>query len=332
MTKTALIVGGAGQIGRALARRLVEAGWRVRSAQRGAAPEVAGVEAVTLDRDEPGALAAALNGGVDLLVDCVAFDARHGRQLLEVQADVGAMVVMSSASVYRDATGRTLDEAASGGFPALPVPIGEDQPTTSPGEATYSTRKVALEQTLLQGARTPIALLRAGAVYGEGSAHCREWFFVRRVLDGRQLVPLAWGGASRFHVAAARNIAGLGFVLADAEHTGVLNIADPEAPDVARIGCTIAAAMNAELEIVPFDGPPQGGVGASPWAIPQPIVLDIARAEALGYRPVGAYGDLVGESCAWIAAAQARGLEVSPYIAALFDYRAEDSWLAANGR
>jgi hypothetical protein len=58
-----------------------------------------------------------------------------------VQCRVGALVVVSSASVYRDAAGRTLDEAAASGFPELPVPIPETQPTVEPGAATYSTRK-----------------------------------------------------------------------------------------------------------------------------------------------------------------------------------------------
>jgi hypothetical protein len=53
----------------------------------------------------------------------------------EVQCRVGALVVVSSASVYRDA-GRTLDEAAASGFPELPVPIPETQPTVEPGAAT----------------------------------------------------------------------------------------------------------------------------------------------------------------------------------------------------
>jgi hypothetical protein len=59
----------------------------------------------------------------------------------EAQCRVGALVVVSSASVYRDAAGRTLDEAAASGFPELPVPIPETQPTLEPGSTRKPTRK-----------------------------------------------------------------------------------------------------------------------------------------------------------------------------------------------
>ena len=110
---------------------------------------------------------------------------------MDLQTDVGTLIVISSASVYRDAEGRSLDEAASGGFPDLPVPIGEDQPTVSPGPQTYSTRKAALEQALLENSRRPVTILRPCAIHGEGSRHPREWWFVKRILDGRREVPLA---------------------------------------------------------------------------------------------------------------------------------------------
>src|SRR5260221_4479519 len=182
MSKTALIVGGTGQIGRAVAPALIADGWRVVAGQRheaGQAPLDACVETILLDRAEPGALARAVGAGVDALIDTVAFDEGHARQLLEIEAGVGALVVISSASVYRDARGRTLDEAAQAGFPRLPEPIGEAQPTVAPGPATYSTRKAALEQALLQSARRPVTIPRPCAIQGPRSRHPCEWFFCK---------------------------------------------------------------------------------------------------------------------------------------------------------
>ena len=66
-------------------------------------------ELVTLDREGEDALAVA--NGFDLLVDVIPFEARHAEQLLA--CDVGAVVAISSASVYADEEGRTLDEAES---------------------------------------------------------------------------------------------------------------------------------------------------------------------------------------------------------------------------
>ena len=96
---------------------------------------------VTLDRDEHGALRVA--DGFELLVDVIPFEARHAEELLEL--DVGAIVAISSASVYADEQGRTLDEAQGvDDFPEFPLPIPETQPTVAPGEATYSTKKAAI--------------------------------------------------------------------------------------------------------------------------------------------------------------------------------------------
>jgi nucleoside-diphosphate-sugar epimerase len=328
---TALVIGGSGQIGRATARNLLDHGWSVRLAQRHAARLPADLTArarlVTIDRDEPGAVARAVAGGVDALIDTIAFDERQARQLLDIEADVGALVVISTGSVCCDAEGRTLDEAAQSGFPRFPVPITEDQPTTPPGPATYSTRKAALEQALLQGARRPVTILRAFAVHGPGSTHPREWWFVKRILDGRRRIPLAWRGESRFHTSATVNIAELIRVALQTRATQVLNAADPEALSVAEIGRVIVEIYGVELDLVRLDGPPENGVGATPWSGPRPLIADMSRAEALGYRPVATYREAIGPACKSAEALAAAGLPFVPYLAKMFDYAAEDARL-----
>jgi nucleoside-diphosphate-sugar epimerase len=330
--KAALIIGGSGQIGQATARSLLDHGWAVRLAQRHGARVpgdlAARVETVTLDREEPGAVARAVGGGADALIDTVAFDEGHARQLLAVEGDVGALVVISTGSVCCDAEGRTLDEAAETGFPRFPVPITEDQPTTSPGPATYSTRKVALEQALLQGARGAVTILRPFAIHGPGSTHPREWWFVKRILDGRRRIPLAWRGESRFHTSATVNIAELIRVVLQATATQVLNAADPEALSVAEIGRTIAAIYGVELDLVLLDGAPDKGVGGTPWSAPLPLIADMSRAEALGYRAVATYAQSVGAACKSAEALAAAGVPFAPYLAKMFDYAAEDAWVA----
>ena len=149
--RIALIVGGDGQIGRAVARDLLLHGWLVRLARRSARPPppdlVGRVETVQLDRDQPGALAAALNGGADAVIDTIAFTDAHARQWLELDADIDALAVISSVSIYCDTAGRTMDEAQGNGFPQFLIPITEDQTTVAPGPGTYPTRKAAVEQT-----------------------------------------------------------------------------------------------------------------------------------------------------------------------------------------
>ena len=151
MSRCAFILGGTGQIGRAVARDLLAAGWNVTVSHRGAHPPPEelverGAKIAVLDRDNPGVLALALGTGTDVLIDTTAYDLSHARQLISVQGSVGSFVVVSSASVYRDNLGRTPDESSQNGFPGLPDPIPETQSTVDPGPTTYSTRKIALQR------------------------------------------------------------------------------------------------------------------------------------------------------------------------------------------
>ena len=112
--RKALILGGTDQIGIAVAAKLNAQGWQVVLGSRGnqTVPQHlinSGVERVGLDRSEYGAIGFAIKDGCDLLLDTVAFDEFHTKQLLEVQRYVGQIIAVSSASVYRDDQGRTLD-------------------------------------------------------------------------------------------------------------------------------------------------------------------------------------------------------------------------------
>jgi nucleoside-diphosphate-sugar epimerase len=336
LARTALIIRGSGQIGHASACALLADGWQVRCAQRHGGdldPELIrmGAEAIENDRRQPGALALAVRGGVDALIDTIAFDEADARQLIALQADVGAFVVISSASVYCDARGRMLDEAAQNGFPDLPIPIAEDHATVTAGPQTYSTRKVALEQALLQEAKRPVTILRPSAIHGPASRHPREWWFVKRILDGRTSAPLAYKGESRFHTSATVNLAELIRIVLEAPATQILNAADPEALSVTAIGETIAAIYGCDLRLVAFDGPPVGPVGENPWAVPRPLIVDMSRAQALGYRPLARYQDAVASACRSAEAAARAGVAFPPYLTAMFDYAAEDAFLSARG-
>ena len=77
--------------------------------------------------------------------------------MLDVAGSVGAIVAISSAGVYYDAVGRSLGWAAATGFPELPVPIDEGQPTVDLGPADHASRKVAMEQRLIDRASAPKA-------------------------------------------------------------------------------------------------------------------------------------------------------------------------------
>ena len=170
-----IILGGTGQIGQAVGRVFGEAGHDVTLVSRSAEDPAGPSRYVSADREDAEDLRRVIGPGTDIVLDCIAFDETHADQLLAYQSGIGHLIAVSSASVYRDAGGRTLDEAVETGFPQFPVPVPEDHPTVAPGPETYSTRKVALEQRLLDSATSPVTILRPCAVHGPQSAHAREW-------------------------------------------------------------------------------------------------------------------------------------------------------------
>lgn len=345
MTGTAFVIGASGQIGRQAVRALAADGWEVTAASRGAGRDDGwppGVRTVAVDREDPAALAAALGDGCDVLLDCVAYDGADARQLIGLSDRIGSAVVISSAAVYLDDRGRGFDtQEQPDGHPRYPVPLPEANPTVPPGPATYGTRKAELERTLLEaGTRLPSTLLRAGAIHGRYSPLPRELHFVKRVLDGRRVRVLAYGGASRFHPVHASNVAELVRLAALRPGSRVLNAGDPAVPTVAEIAAAVDAVMGHTSETVLVDGPPpEPTVGDTPWGMPYPMVLDMTAAEReLGYRAVTTYERSLPDTVAWLVERLdgADWRELFPLPARLadeygdpFDYAAEDRWLAA---
>jgi nucleoside-diphosphate-sugar epimerase len=335
VARRAFLLGGSGQTGRALIPRLRERGWEVVVGSRGERELPPGVEHVQVDRADNDALRRALGTGAEVLIDFVAFEREHAEQLLALRELTGSLVVISTASVYTDHEGRTFDEAATPEqFPRFPIPISErDQPTVAPGAASYSTKKAAIEQVLLGQSDLPASLIRAGAIYGPGGS-VREWYFVKRVLDGRRYVMLGDRGQSRFHPVSTENLAEL--IWLAAEHPGrrVVNAGDPGPPTLLEISRAIAAALGHEWTEVLL--PTLGEPCETPWSCPRPVVLDMTEAAfEVGYRPVTTYERAVPATCEWLVEAtkeqpwQQLMPRMAEYLQDAFDYEAEDERLDA---
>jgi nucleoside-diphosphate-sugar epimerase len=317
-------------IGRAAARALAADGWDVVAVSRsGELPEglaELGVESVSADREDDAQLRAALGAGADVVYDSVAMNRAHGEQLNRLEGLVGSLVVISTGSVYADDEGRAFD-GEGGDPPQLPVPILETQPTAQPGDATYSTNKAELEQTLLHGP-LPSTLIRACAVYGPGAKNPRELYFVKRAFDDRRRVAIAWNGESRFNTVAAANLGELIRLAAAQPGDRVLNGGDPDPPSTLEICRHIGAALDYQFDpvLLPADE------FNNPWGVPptSPFVVSMEAAEReLGYRPVTTYPEGVKETCAWLVAELEGGRTwEGSYIADSLDYAAEDEVLA----
>jgi nucleoside-diphosphate-sugar epimerase len=315
--RRAFVIGGTSNVGGAIARSLTDDGWDVTAAGSG-----------DLDRNDDAALSAASNGS-DLVVDVIPFEAAHAEQLLAL--DIGAIVAISSASVYADEQGRTLDEAQGvDDFPDFPVPIPETQPTVEPDDENYSTKKAKLERILLENDGIPAAIVRPCAIYGRGDRLGREWFFVKRALDRRPYVVLSNRGLGHFHTTAAENIGELVRLIAAEPRTGLFNCGDPDPPRVLDIARAIGDAAGHHFTEVLLPEPAgRGEVGQTPWSAPKPLLVDMTKAETeLGYRPVTTWAEALPAQVAWLIEATrdrdwrevlSRGAEYLD-----FDYERED--------
>jgi nucleoside-diphosphate-sugar epimerase len=245
----ALILGGTGAIGRATARRLLAAGWRVEVTGRDPArtpAEIvsAGGQFVEADRADLDRLTTLVGDGVDLLVDCLCFTAVDAAQLLGLAAHAGSTVMISSKAVYVDHAG---NHSNSDVPPVFDGPIGERQPTLAPGGGDHTTRegygtsKVAAEQVLLDSG-LPVTVLRPSKIHGAGALRDPRVGVREARLDRRPALPRGRGSGVDHQRRGQHRVVDRG----GRGHPGAdPNVADPDAPK--RLGSrTIAAHLGHE--------------------------------------------------------------------------------------
>lgn len=339
----ALILGGTGMIGRATALRLCAAGWDVDVTGRDAAHvprelRSQGITFLPANRDSASDLSAAMGGGADLLVDCICYTAADATTLLPLVREAASTVMISSKAVYVDEAGNHSNSVIA---PRFDGPIRESQATMAPSDGDHTTRdgyganKVAAENVLLDSG-LPVSVVRPSKMHGAGALRPREWVFIKRALDHRPALFLANRGTGTDQTSAAVNIAALIEVIAANPGTRTLNGADPDAPSALEIARAIARILDHAWEEVLMEGDAIATLGAHPWDVPFPIVLDMTKATGLGYEPVGTFEETVREEVEWLIALVATetrpvelpfGLDAS-FFDSLFDYETEDRYLA----
>jgi nucleoside-diphosphate-sugar epimerase len=174
-----LILGGTAWLGRLIAREWLDAGADVACIARGSSGSVPdGATLVRADRTQPGAYAAVTTGDWDEIVELAwdpvlvtgALDALAGR--------ARHWTLVSSVSVYADATTIGADESA-------PL-LAADDPSD------YGKAKVAAERVSAEVLGDRLLIVRPGLIVGPGDASDRFGYWPARFAaarDGKVLVP-----------------------------------------------------------------------------------------------------------------------------------------------
>lgn|GEM_PF-1126684 len=180
-TGRAVVVGGAGLVGRQVLQRLVEADWHVTSVSRRGEPGAAADPAVTFvrgDRRDPAVLADLLAAQPELWIDLALFDAAEAEALVRAWPAGSATRLVAAGSI-----------AEYGALHRLPMPIDEDAPLAA--DDPYGRGKVQAWQVLRvaaaeRGLRASWAVLPQ--LWGPGDRHYRDGALVHALLEGRLIV------------------------------------------------------------------------------------------------------------------------------------------------
>jgi nucleoside-diphosphate-sugar epimerase len=157
--QTALIIGGTGFLGSAIAEELERAGWDVSVLSRGRNIQLSKrYKTILADRTNTTELMKAVGSRTfDLVVDCASYEGKDAAQAVRVFHEVcGHYVIISTDYVYASSSETTL-------------PIRESALTQR--DTTYAAGKLDCEQVFLESwneSRFPVTILRPPHIMGAG--------------------------------------------------------------------------------------------------------------------------------------------------------------------
>lgn len=329
--KQALVIGGTGPTGPLIVNGLQEMGYEPVVLHRGTheIAELADVEHIHVDPHFAETLADGIGTRTfDVVV------ATYGRLKLLPEALAGRTerVVTVGGTAYADLNGR---------------PAAESDPRNVANKIVQ--RIVETEAVLLDAHARGVFNLshfRYPNLWGPRQLAPREWSIIRRVRDGRRLIPVANGGLtleSKAYVENAAHAVLLAVADGDASAGQIYNVADEYTPpDYVRV-MDLGRELGAEIELLNL---PEAATGpASFWGIgrdlsfsregrpPRTIhkLLDISKLQRdLGYRDVVPYEEAVRRTVAWYREHPLpEGGEAEVQLGDPFDYAAEDAYAEA---
>jgi nucleoside-diphosphate-sugar epimerase len=292
------VLGGTGFIGRHVVGRLLQAGAKVTTIQRGRTGPAAapGARSLAADRADVAALQAALaDAAPAVLVDMIAYTAEDAERLvLSLPASLERLVVISSGDVYwsygaflgyeqAEPPRRPLDENA----PLRATRYPYRATASGPEDMRYRYEKLDVEE-IAGRAPVPVTVLRLPMVYGLNDRQGRVAGSLARLRSG--------GGTVRLNAAESEwrctrgyvedVAAGIALAALDGRAVGATyNLGEPDALSEREWLETVAEAAGVACNVIPDDDVAPS-LPAN-WAIP--LVTDTRRIRSeLGYlEPVG---------------------------------------------
>ncbi len=254
----------------------------------------------------------------DALIDMLHSQPEHARALAKIcTGRLQRSVHLSCANVYG---------------PSPTCPVDEETQVVPPDRATpEAAAQIAADQALLEQAGAvdlPAVVLRLPHLYGPHDPNCAEWFFARRVLDGRKRIALPDRGLHIAHRGFAQNMA-FGIVKALTARRaagGIYNLGEEKLYTLAQLARGVARALDSDLELwsVP------GRLWTTPYAYTSFFDLRKARAH-LRYRDTMIPRDGLELTMAWLCQHPLGEAWRWPGISAPFDYAREDALIEEHG-
>lgn len=285
------VIGGSRYFGKLLVRRLRAAGHQVTVVNRGSTPPPAGVEHLVVDRNDEGALIAALGSRTfDVVVDQVCYTPAQAATAARAFAGRTRRYVMTSTIEVYDPATAALPEAVPAGTPVREETVdpavwqvATDLPWQDAAylEAHYAEGKRQAEAvfTRARDGGFAFASVRSAHVLGGGALEFtgRLAHYAERIVRGEEITVHAQALPTVF--IHWEELADLLRWAATAEFTGPLNACSDGPLDV--YGLTEAIAAQAGREPV-YRIVPAGGQ-ASPFSFDRPYAMSNARAKELGF-------------------------------------------------
>ncbi len=339
-----LVIGGTGPSGYAIVERLIARGDRVTILHTGrheidfSQP----VEHLHGDPTELADLQRLLAGRSFELAISTSGRIRHVIAVLRGQ--IGKLVAVSGLPYYRRT--RQARAVAQEGLPVhqrsllragergVPLPLRETDERVSDPQDRYGWLVVRSEDAVMEAHHRgdfDASILRYTMVYGPYSYLPFEWFFVRRVLDGRPTVALEAGGLMVPQRGHAANLAQAALLCAahPAASGQAYNVGDEQSLSVFDLAMLVADTLEHQWE--PVEVPLCMSPCNNPFALRQNTLFDMSKIRhELGYRDAMPVEQATRSYVAWLREhpVERAGPEERALGDGLFDYAAEDRLIA----